>query len=225
VGEFGLEGGSDTGVASSFEVSAADGLLACPSNSTSATPSVIDTSDAPFLAGSRTENVVDPLVIDPVTGEPAAAPACVPVPYDISTTCPEGYTGLCTNFVYDALNQGTHMAFLFHWEWPPQLLSNLPPPGGIQQIQNTLQFFINGNPTGSDLDFCPEISPVSTYDALGNWTGIELPLNPGPNDREPPASNGTQAGCLLRREVIQTGDHYQVIEDAYVQGDYAARRN
>ena len=43
--------------------------------------------------------------------------------------------------------------------------------------------------------------------------------NPGGID------NGIQAGCLINRAVQQQGGGAILIEDAWVQGDYAARRN
>ncbi len=62
-------------------------------------------------------------------------PACVVVPYVVSPTCPDGFTGTCTNFVY-ALDQGTHMAFAFQWEWPAEAI----PAGGIEAIANPNSF-------------------------------------------------------------------------------------
>ncbi len=173
--------------------------------------------------GTRLGNVDDP---SPTAVGGSTAPACVVVPYVVSTTCPAGVTGACTDFIYDPLDQGTHMAFLFHWDWPARPLSSLPAPGGIQTIEDTQQFFINGNQvTGVNLDFCPEISPTLTYDESGNVIGVELAAGQAPADQEFPSPPGTQAGCLLRRDVNLMGDQYQVSEDAYVQGDYAARRN
>jgi hypothetical protein len=108
------------------------------------------------------------------------------------------------------------MAFSFHWEWPPEVI----PPTGIDGVHPTVQFFVNGNPVGVELDFCPEIIPDYTD---GVFTG----LVPGHPVADQDALPGTQAGCLLNRQVkqLEEPNKIQVIEDAYVQGDYAARRN
>ena len=90
------------------------------------------------LNGTRLDNVDDP---SPTAVGGTPAPACVVVPYVVSPTCPDGVTGTCTNLVYDALDQGTHMAFHFRWEWPVETI----PAGGIDAIPETLQLFINGN--------------------------------------------------------------------------------
>ena len=120
----------------------------------------------------------------------------------ISSTCPDGFSGSCTNFVYDPLHQGTHMAFVFHWEWP---LEDIP------------------NPLPVELDFCSEIVPEFAED--GTFIGL-ADGSPSPPDQEPAiTAPGTQAGCLVRRTVKQVGNQIQIVEDAYVQGDYAARRN
>jgi hypothetical protein len=165
------------------------------------------------LNGTRLENVDDPAT-DAVGGSPA--PDCVVVPYVVSTTCPTGFVGSCTNLVYDPLDQGTHMTFTFHWEWPPEAI----PTTGIEGIHPTVQFFLNGNPVGVELDFCPEIIPV--YGTGGDVTGVDPAHPPFDQDSSLP---GTQAGCLISRQANQVGDQIQVTEDAYVQGDYAARRN
>ena len=160
--------------------------------------------------GTRLGNVSDPLA-PPI-------PGCVVVPYIVSGTCPAGVTGAaCTNFTYDPLNQGTNMAFVFRWEWPLEAI----PPGGIGAIQNTGQLFINGNPTPLNLDLCREIVPAFALD--GTFTGLATG-SPPPADQETSVP-GTQAGCLVRRVVKQVGNQIQLIEDAYVQGDYTARRN
>ena len=164
------------------------------------------------LNASRLDNVTDPTT-DPAGSAP---PACVVVPYVVSATCPTGVTGTCTNFVYDPLNQGTHMGFAFHWKWPLEPI----PPNGVNGVAPTLQFFINGNAVGVDLDICPEIVPQ--YDSNGNLTGIDPTKPPFDQDSSVP---GTQAGCLITRTTQQVGDKVQVTEDAFVQGDYAARRN
>jgi hypothetical protein len=194
----------------SFNVVQQQGSLDCPGGG-----NTFGTTGANGLVlnGSRLQNVDDPAP-DAVGG--STAPACVVVPYVVSTTCPTGVTGTCTNFVYDPLNQGTHMAFAFHWKWPLEPI----PPNGVDGIAATLQFFINGNAIGLDLDLCQEIVPI--YDANGNLTGVD-PTKP-PFDQDS-AVAGTQAGCLITRTVKQVGDKVQVNEDAYVQGDYAARRN
>ena len=166
------------------------------------------------LNGTRLQNTDDPAP-DAVGGSPA--PQCVVVPYVVSTTCPAGFSGTCTNFVYDPLNQGTHMAFAFHWEWPLEAI----PPLGIGAIANTQQLFLNGNATPLELDLCSEITPEFAVD--GTFTGLaDGSLSPA--DQEPTTA-GTQAGCLVRRTVKQVGDQIQIVEDAYVQGDYTARRN
>jgi hypothetical protein len=214
VGEFGLEGGGDGTGPTTFDIGkVGDGFLACPSIETPQTPSEIPPPTPgpgePTITGARLENVDDPLVA-------GTAPVCVPVPYDISTTCPTGVTGACTNFEYNPLNQGTNMGFTFHWDWPLEAI----PPTGIDGVKPTLQFFINGNPVGVELDFCPELVPV--YDGAGNVIGVDPNHLPGDQDLTVP---GTQAGCLIRRDVKQVGDKIQIVEDAYVQGDYTARRN
>ena len=140
------------------------------------------------------------------------------VPYVVSPTCPVGVTGTCTNFTYDPLDQGTRMAFAFHWVWPLEAI----PPLGIQAIPLTGQLFLNGSTTPLNLDVCPEIIPA--YGVGGTFTGLAVG-SPSPIDQESPTPVGTQAGCLVRRTVQQVGNQIQLIEDAYVQGDYAARRN
>lgn len=167
------------------------------------------------LDGARLDNVADPAP-DAVGG--SAPPACVVVPYVVSATCPSGFTGICTNFVYDPLDQGTHMAFAFHWEWPAEAI----PVGGIEAVANTQQLFLNGSPTPLELDLCPEIIPA--FDEDGALIGL-APTSPSPFDQEAPTPPGTQAGCLVRRTVEQVGGQIRIVEDAYVQGDYAARRN
>ena len=107
------------------------------------------------------------------------------------------------------------MTFTFHWEWPLEPI----PPTGIEGVNPTVQFFINGNPVGVELDFCPEVVPVYSTDNV--LIGVD-PAHP-PIDQDG-AVGGTQAGCLLQRQVKQIGDDVQVIEDAYVQGDYTATR-
>ena len=166
-------------------------------------------ADALLVNGTRLGNVNDPPSSTP--------PNCEIVPYVVSATCSDGATGTCTNFIYDPLNQGTHMAFVFHWEWPLESI----PPLGIDAIQNTVQLFINGSTTPLELDLCPEIVP----DFAGDGTFIGLaPGSLPPDDQEFPTPPGTQAGCLVRRIVKQVGGQIQVIEDAYVQGDYTATR-
>jgi hypothetical protein len=207
-GEFGLEGGADGTGPTTFDVgTVGDGFLSCPSNPTQPNdiPAKSDSSGL-TVSGSRFDNVDDPLAA-------GGAPACVPVPYALSTTCPSGQTGSCTNFQYDPLSQGTNMAFTFHVEWPLEAI----PPTGIKGIQPTLQFFINGNPVGLELNFCPEISPQ--FGADGEFTGITDAL---PADQDP--APGTQAGCLVKRTVEQVGNQVKVVEDAYVQGDYVMVR-
>jgi hypothetical protein len=165
------------------------------------------------LSATRLPNVNDPAP-DAVGG--STAPACVVVPYTVSTTCPNGLSGTCTNFVYDPLDQGTHMAFTFHWTWPPEAI----PAGGIGAITDTEQLFLNGNPTPLSLDLCPEIVPNFV---AGTFVGLATG-SPSPDDQDF-ALPGTQAGCLVRRVVIQVGGQVQLIEDAYVQGDYVTSRH
>jgi len=191
-----------------FNVVQQQGNLDCPGgNNTFGT-----TGSGIVLNGTRLQNVDDPA---PGAVGGSTAPACVVVPYVVSATCPTGITGNCTNFVYDPLNQGTHMGFSFHWEWPLEPI----PPNGVDGIAPTLQFFINGSAIALDLDLCPEIAP--RYDANGNLTGIDPTKPPLDQDSSVP---GTQAGCLVKRTTKQVGDKVQVVEDAYVQGDYTAIR-
>ncbi len=212
VGEFGLEGGADGSGATTFDVGqVGDGFLGCPTSQESNVilPPPDPVPGQPTISGTRLGNVDDP-------NAPGGAPECVAVPYDISTTCPTGVTGACTNFEYDPLSQGTNMTFSFHWEWPPEVI----PVGGIEGVDPTVQFFINGNPVGVELDFCPEIVPQ--YD-----DGVFIGIDPAHPVIDQDSAAGTQAGCLLSRQVKQLDEpnKIQVIEDAYVQGDYAARRN
>ena len=129
VGEFGLEGGADGTGATTFDVGQiGDGFLACPSIATPQTPSEIPgpapQPGQPTISGARLDNVDDPLV-------PGGAPTCVVVPYEITTTCPAGVSGTCTNFEYDPLDQGSNMTFTFHWEWPLEAI----PPTGIERYR------------------------------------------------------------------------------------------
>jgi hypothetical protein len=172
------------------------------------------------FTGVRLENVNDP---SPTAVGGFTAPACVVVPYVVSTTCPTGFTGACTDFVYDPLDQGTHMAFHFTWAWPIEGI----PDGGIDAIPETMQLFINGNLVPVDLDLCPHSFAV--YDVSGDF--VKLVPDPAytgpyphPQDQDTIAP-GTQAGCLIDRHVIQDGSSLKLVEDAWVQGDYAARRN
>ncbi len=148
---------------------------------------------------------------------------CVPVPYTLTSTC--GADQACSiDFVYDPLEQqADQLNYVFHFEWPPRDI----PPGGIETIENTEQFFVNGT-TSFELDFCPGIVPV--YES-GVLVGIdpEFPLT-YPIDDQDSDVEGLQAGCLIQRVTKQLEDpllrgKVQLIEDAYVQGDYAARRN
>ena len=216
-GEWSLAAGD---LPSEFQLVEFSGLLGCPSVGNE----VIGEIQGPnglASSGFRLENVLDPLLDEPV-------PACVVVPYVYSATCPAGLNlppdPVCTNFVYDFLDQGTHMAFYFEWSWPPE-----PVPGQIDQIPETLQFFINGNTTGVQLDLCPEIVPLfddpnGTPDDPTDdvFVGID-PAFPAA-DQEPTVP-GTQAGCLITRNVIQDGSEVLVIEGAYIQGDYVASRS
>ena len=169
--------------------------------------------------GTRLENVDDP---SPTAVGDFAAPACVVVPYVVSTTCPAGVTGTaCTDFIYDPLDQGTHMAFRFTFEWPIETI----PEGGIDAIPETGQLFINGRPTPVDLNLCP--NTVARYDVDGNFELVSDPAYTGPlphpQDQDSVAP-GTQAGCLIGRNVIQDGSGLKLIEDAWVQGDYTTIR-
>jgi hypothetical protein len=172
------------------------------------------------FTGVRLDNVNDP---SPTAVGGFTAPACVVVPYVVSTTCPTGFTGACTDFVYDPLDQGTHMAFHFTWTWPIEGI----PVGGIDAIPETLQLFINGNPVPVDLNLCAH--SLAVYDVNGDFVKLIAdpsytgPL-PHPQDQDTVAP-GTQAGCLIGRNVIQNGSGLKLVEDAWVQGDYAARRN
>ena len=198
---------SAPGVASvnsqSFTVVQQQGNLGCDTSNNAFGTNVGELA----LNGTRLKNVDD---------ADQSAPSCVVVPYIVSTTCPTGFTGACTNFAYDPLDQGTHMAFTFHWEWPLEAI----PPGGIGAIQNTQQLFLNGNTTPLELDLCSEITPA--FDANGTFTGLAAE-SMSPSDQDFTLV-GTQAGCLVRRTVKQVGGQIQIVEDAYVQGDYQATR-
>ncbi len=210
VGEFGIEGGADGTGPTTFDIGQiGDGFLGCPTSPESNVilPPPDPVPGQPTISGTRLANVDDPLA-------PGPAPDCVAVPYDITTTCPAGVEGACTNFEYNPLDQGTNMTFSFHWEWPLEAI----PPDGIDGVEPTVQFFINGNPVGVELDFCPEIIPLYSDDVF-------IGIDPGAPVGDQDAAAGTQAGCLISRQVNQVGGQIQVIEDAYVQGDYAARRN
>jgi hypothetical protein len=215
VGEFGL-GGPNT--ISTFRIGVeADGELGCPGDS-----NTFERTDNDIVyVGTRLDNV---------TADGAPPPTCQAVPYTASNTCPTGSTATqCTNFVYDPLDQGTHMAFYFKWIWGPEPMPT-PPPGGTiaNSVPPTLQFFLNGNATGIALDFCPGIEPL--FDDNGTpedptddiFLGLASPIPPSLD--QDPSVPGTQAGCLITRQVIQDGTLIQLIEGAYVQGDYAARR-
>ena len=202
----------------SFKVVQPAGELGCdPGNN-----AIQETSGAGGLVfnGTRLGNVDDP-ASDAVGG--SNAPACVVVPYAVSTTCPTGVAGACTDVTYDPLDQGTHMAFHFTWDWPIESI----PDGGIDAIPKTLQLFINGNPTPVELDLCPHT--IAVYNTNNEF--VELIADPAytgslphPQDQDLVAP-GTQAGCLIGRNVFQNGAGLKLIEEAWVQGDYAARRN
>jgi hypothetical protein len=205
---------------SKFELIEFTGVLGCdPANR-----DVVEIAgpDGLTSSGFRLGNVDDPLV-------PGPAPECVVVPYVYEAECPEGLTlppdPVCTNFVYDPLNQGTNMTFFFQWNWPAE---EVPASGGIDAIPETLQFFLNGAPVGVELDICPEIRPQFDDNGTADdptddvFTGID-PAFP-PADQEPTVP-GTQAGCLITREVIQNGEQIRLIEGAYVQGDYVGSRS
>jgi hypothetical protein len=202
----------------SFNVVQPTGSLGCTAGTN--TFPLTTVGPLPALGSTRLPNVDDPAP-DAVGGE--TAPECEIVPYVVETTCPTGLTGTCVNFIYDPLNQGTHMAFAFHWEWPAEAI----PSEGISGIDDTLQLFLNGNPVPLALDLCPEIIPL--YASNGSLIGLD-PSSPPPNDQDFPSGSypglpGTQAGCLVRRVVKQVGGQVQIVEDAYVQGDYASARN
>ena len=217
VGEWSIAAGT---LPSAFELIEFTGVLGC--DPTNQTISEISGPDGLTSSGYRLDNVADPLV-------PGPTPECVVVPYIYEAECPEGLTlppdPVCTNFVYDPLTQGTHMAFFFQWNWPAE---EVPASGGIDAIPETLQFFLNGASVGVELDICPEIRPQ--FDDNGTpddptddvFTGID-PAFP-PADQEPTVP-GTQAGCLITRELIQNGDQIRLIEGAYVQGDYVGSRS
>jgi hypothetical protein len=142
------------------------------------------------------------------------------VPYIYSATCPAGLglpaDSVCANLVYDPLDQGDNMAFYFTFNWPPETV-----PPSIDDIDETIQFFQNGSNVPVDLDFCPGLIPL--FDLDGNFTGID-PLSVLPPDQDGNASNGHQFGCLITREVTHDGETVQIVEGAYVQGDYIASR-
>ena len=195
----------------------AQGVLGCDD-----TNRTIETTLGPnglVFDGVRLENVADPTT---PAGEPNP-PECIVVPYVVSTTCPAGVAATsCVNVQYDPLDQGTHMAFHFTWQWPIEAI----PAGGINAIPETLQLFINGNATPVELNLCPHT--VAVYDTNDEFEKLIAdpaytgPL-PHPQDQDTVAP-GTQAGCLIGRNVIQDGSGLKLIEDAWVQGDYAARR-
>jgi len=213
-GEIGVGG---PGTVSEFRLAIpAQGLLGCDTSNRD-----IDTTvgnNGLVFDGVRLANVADPKT---PTGEPNP-PACAVVPYAVSPTCPAGVIGTsCVNFLYDPLNQGTHMAFHFTWQWPIEAL----PTGGIDAIPNTLQLFINGSATPVELDICPHTKAVyvdGEFDRL-----IADPLytgpNPHPQDQDLTAA-GTQAGCLIHRDVLQDGTGLKLVEEAWVQGDYVSLR-
>jgi hypothetical protein len=216
-GEWSLASGTS---ASSFTLIEFSGLLGCPSIGGEEIPEVLGPNGL-RTSGYRLENAADPLIEEPT-------PSCVVVPYVYSATCPAELNlppeTACTNFTYDPLNQGTHMAFYFRWNWPPEAV----PAGGIDDLEETLQFFLNGNSIGVELDICPEIRPMfedpnNTPDDPTDdvFLGVDPDYPPADQDTTVP---GTQAGCLITRQVIQNGIEVLVVEGAYVQGDYLARR-
>ncbi len=171
-----------------------------------------NTFETDTLAGARLPNVEDPE--EPETD----FPFCDAVPYVVTATCPTGEAGPCTQFTFDPLGQSRHIVFVLHWEWPAEAI----PDGGIHDINNTVQLFVNGSPTPVVLDLCREIIPE--FDGDGTFIGL-AEGSPPPADQEVTYPyNGTQAGCLVRRVVQQAGDQILIVEDAYVMGDYTAIR-
>jgi len=192
---------SIAGPTSHFDLVKPDGVLACPGGENT-TITAGDGTNSPLVSGVRNANL--------------NGVACVAIPYNLSSTC-DATNGCKTVFQYDPLSQGSNMSFTFHTAWPPEAIP-APPLPGVAQIKATLQFFVNGNPTGIELNFCPEVVPV-----FDGSTPIGIDPNFPPLDQDT-TLQGTQAGCLLQREVEQAGNKVQVTEDAYVQGDYTATR-
>ena len=218
-GEWSLASGSST-----FSLAEFSGLLGCDASNRDIDE--IMATNGLTSSGYRLGNVADPQLSEPT-------PSCVIVPYVFTATCPAGITvppgSVCTNFVYDPLNQGTHMAFYFQWKWPPEAF---PLSGDIDDIRETLQFFLNGNTVGFELNLCPEIRPQ--FDDAGTpddptddvFTGIDPNPLYAPHDQDTSlGAPGTQAGCLITRDVIHSGTRVLLIEGAYVQGDYVGSRS
>jgi hypothetical protein len=217
-GEWSLASGATS---SRFDLIQFSGVLGCP---TIGNQNIAEIQGANGLSSSgvRLENVFDPLL----PNEPV--PVCVVVPYSYSPTCPAGANpqlgAVCTNFIYEFLNQGTHMAFFFQTNWPPE---PVPTNGGFDAIPETVQLFINGSTTPVVVDACPEIRPLfddnGTPDDLTDdvFLGID-PAHP-PADQEPTVP-GTQAGCLITDETIHNGATVEKLQGIYVQGDWTAGR-
>jgi hypothetical protein len=189
------------GPSSHFDLVKPDGVLACPGGGDNTTIDAGVPGTSPLVSGVRNPNV--------------DGSACTPIPYNLTSSCDatNPANGCKTVFQYDPLGQGSSMSFTFHTEWPLEPVP-APPPPGVAQVKPTLQFFVNGSPTGIELNFCPEI----VINPDGTVTGV-------PNDQDTSVgAPGIQAGCLIKRQVNQVGNKIQLIEDAYVQGDYTTIR-
>lgn len=194
------------GPSSHFDLVKPDGVLACPGDGDNTTIDAGVAGTSPVVSGVRNPNV--------------DSSACKAIPYNLTSSCDatNPTNGCKTVFQYDPLGQGASMSFTFHTEWPLEVVPAppplAPPPLSYAQVKPTLQFFVNGNPAGIELNFCPEI----VINTDGTVTGV-------PNDQDTSAgAPGIQAGCLINRQVNQVGNKIQVIEDAYVQGDYTTLR-
>ena len=122
------------------------------------------------------------------------------------------------NFIYDPLDQGTHMAFRSTGYGPSK------PSRRWRNRSDSAhgQLFLNGSTTPLDLDVCPEIiAGLRCRRDLHRTCGRgRRPHRSGISDT--PRYSGRLLGAP---NVQQVGNRSQLIEDACVQGDYAARRN
>jgi hypothetical protein len=218
VGEFGLGGPNSI---STFQIAvAADGELGCPggNNTFEAIGNGI------VYQGTRLYN----RDVDLSPDAPPVPDECHAVPYVVSTSCPTGSTATqCTNLVYDFLDQGSYMAFYFRWIWAPEPTPTAPSGGTIvNSIAPTQQYFLNGS-TLTALDFCPGVDWLFDDNGTPDDPTDDIFLGPAaplPASLDKSSAPGTQAGCLVTRQVIQDGLTVQAIEGAYVQGDYGAIR-
>src|SRR6185369_15730303 len=146
-----------------------------------------------------------------------------PVPYTLTSSCvtagtPSELRKCNTDFRYDPGTQLNSLAFVFHWEWP--LYTTIPSTGIPDLIPYTLQTFDSGV-DNVPLKFCAGTTwqPDLTLPQKSKLLGVaDQDGNPGG------INNGIHAGCLINRAVQQQGGGAILIEDAWVQGDYAARR-